>query len=191
MRGGLSGVLYVPPVLLFLVFACVRPQALDRYAVTSEQSDYSPTVRLAINVDTTSTSIVVRVDSGSVTARGLPQGEASAVMRNLVLDMLVVATERIGGGDVTGAPWRVLVESNESIRVDSLRAGVPKLIGPQSFTAPRPRDLRTSWILFRVRGDVIAGRQVGLDGSVVPARVKVGGRVTPLELFCRLLKRCG
>lgn len=173
----------LPPLLLvaLAVTACARPRA--RYVVTSEPSDYTPAVRLAVHVVATD-SVRVRVDSGFVVAAGLAeQGPQRAIMRALTIEALVAehapagATVLDAEGRTISAYWRPLVASAPQPLVDSLVMGVPRRVGPLAFTLPLPDSAarRRHWVVFRIRGTARAtGVQLAdgtplLEGDMVDA----------------------
>jgi hypothetical protein len=80
--------------------AHVRP-APSGYNVSSERSDYSPTVRLAVALPLLSPTsntdgITVVIDSGVLSAPGARTADTRPVMRNLYLTALLATAARSG-----------------------------------------------------------------------------------------------
>jgi protein-S-isoprenylcysteine O-methyltransferase Ste14 len=145
------------------------------YVVSSERSDYSPVVRLAIAVDTTADSIGIRIDGGTVLAPGDPSTRDVPIMRGLSIEGLLVTAPTGATADTTGAPppWTELAASAPALLADSLLLGVPREVGAMRLAVARPRalDPRRSWIVFRIRGAAVTTPVHMADGTVVPSRV--------------------
>ena len=165
------------PLLALALSACAafnRPR--DAYTLSSERSEYSPTLRLAIAVADSGDSIVVRVDGGTVVAPGSVGGAPRVVMRNLHVQALVARAST----PVEGAPpepWSPLAASESAPLADSLLLGIPRELGPMRFAIARPEGLdpRRAWLVFRIVGQAITTPVRYSDGTEVASRAVEGG----------------
>ncbi len=162
------------PLLLVALAACAHARPRGAYLLSSERSDYSPVVRLAVAVADAGDSVVVRVDSGMVVAPGA--GRASVVMRDLRIEALLV-TSPPPAADVTRAPWAPLAASAPQPLADSLLLGVAEPLPPMRFVVARPPGLdpKRSWVIFRIVGDAITTPVRYADGTTVASRPVEGG----------------
>jgi hypothetical protein len=162
---------------LLLVVGCAHARAERAYIVSSEPSYYSPVLRLAIAVDTTADSILVRIDSGTIRVQGLAPSPHVA-MRNLTLEGIIARKPAPGasGGELV-SPWSALTVSQPTKLVDSLLFGIPLPVRPMRLSILRPQDtdLRHEWLVFRIRGDALTDSVRLPDGRVVAASFRQGG----------------
>lgn len=168
---------------LILASCLPRRTAPRGFNVSSERSDYSPVLRLAVAIDSLAArpdSLVVRVDSGVVTAPGELRPGSRPIMRGLA----IVAVLAVPGAavDTTGPrralrPWRAIAASEPQPFVDSLRYGEAQPVRALRFILPRPdsADAARAFVLFRVQGGSVAEPVRMANGSVAPARTFVGG----------------
>lgn len=172
-------------VALFPALACAHvKRAPPGYNVSSERSDYTPSLRLAVAVPVVDTaggraSLIVAIDSGIITAVG-GGGESSdtvAVMGELHLTALLVTAPSTSRGDGPPSPWRAVAQS-DSVRIaDALRLGEPHAI-PRiqlSMETHVPIDPRQTWLVFRVTGGAMTKEITMPDGKLIPARRVPGG----------------
>ena len=159
-----------------------RPAALG-YNISSERSDYSPAVRLAVALPVVSAtantdSIVVVIDSAVVTAPGAVAADTSPVMTDLYITALLAthAPTREANQGLT-APWRALTASDSVLLAPALRLGVPRGLGQLRLTLVPPRqfDPRQTWLVFRVSGTVQTNAVTLADGTIIPRRPRPGG----------------
>ena len=163
--------------------ACVharRPAA--GYNVSSERSDYSPVVRLAVSVpappsDGETDDIDVVIDSAIVTAPGTIAADTAPVMRNLFISALL-ATAPSGAKDRKGPPepWHAIAESNKVPLVDALRLGEPRATGGVRLHIAAPTfDPSRTWLVFRITAGVMTQEVRLADGTVIPPRLVESG----------------
>jgi len=156
--------------------ACAHPRTLALgYNISSDQSDYSPTVRLAIALApllSRMDSIVVIIDSGSVSAPGVQVSDAPAGMSGLYIAALVTRPTNSEERDPSVRPWSVIEQSDSLPIADSLRLGERRILRAMRFSLPRPAafDPRESYLTFRITGQATT-RDVRLaDGRLIPGR---------------------
>lgn len=164
--------------LLLLLSACLPARPRRDYAVSSEVSEYSPVVRLAVRVRLTD-SLRVMVDSGTLLAPGIvPPGGGRALMRDLVLEAVVaeVAPDGMREASVPGT-WRARATSLPVTIADSLIVGTPVRVPALTFVLPAPdvRAARRAWIVFRIRGSAVGTPMTLADGTVIPATLMTDG----------------
>jgi hypothetical protein len=146
------------------------------FNVSSERSDYSPAVRLAVALpfavaDTAGDSLTIVIDSAVVTAPGAPSPDTTPVMRNLYIDALL-ATRGQNGGE-TGqlpTPWVALATSDSVPLLGALHLGVPTRAGPLRLRVLRPRalDATRTWLVFRITGTAISNVVRLANGDIIP-----------------------
>lgn len=156
---------------------CASTPGERAYVISSETSDYSPSVRLAVTVDTTATEILVPVDSGVVRAHGTVR-RAGAVMRRLTLEPLLAGVPpRSASSEDRARAWVPLAVAAAVPLADSLEFDQPVTIRRLQWSIPRPENLALSqsWLVFRITGDAITGRVAMADGRITPSQVRVGG----------------
>ena len=163
--------------LLLATAACLPPRARRDFVVTSERSEYSPVVHLAVRVRLDD-SLRVHVDSGRILAPGIPSGRRTALMRDLVLEA-VVAEPSPDGMREAGVPgsWRARLTSAPRPLADSLVLGEPVAVPAMSFTLPPlgPRTSRRTWVMFRIRGNAVGTPVQLADGTTMPAQLMTDG----------------
>src|SRR5690349_17483417 len=135
--------------------ACAHPRSLALgYNVSSGQSNYSPTVRLAIALTPLllrPDSIVVVIDSGSVSAPGVQASDTPAAMRSLYIAALLTAPTRREERDRSAPPWREIAHSDSLAIADSLRLGETQRLRLMRFSLPRSAILDPSRIYLTFR----------------------------------------
>jgi hypothetical protein len=160
--------------------------AASGYNVSSERSNYSPTLRLAValpllphtaNVD----SLTVVIDSGVVSAPGPRTADTVAIMRNLYMTaLLATATHSAGHAKGLVEPWLAVAESDSVPIADALRLGDRRVVRNIRLRIAYPVavDPARTWLVFRITGAAMT-KEVHLpDGRVVaPKRVTGGVRV--------------
>lgn len=153
------------------------------FNVSSERSDYSPTVRLAIALplsiaDTAGDSLTIVVDSAIVTAPGTPSSDTTPVMHDLYIAALLAT--RGQNPSQTGqlpTPWVALAASDSVQLVDALHLGAPTRVGPLRLRVmrPRPLDPARTWLVFRITGTAISNAVRLANGEIIPTRARPGG----------------
>jgi hypothetical protein len=163
---------------------CAHPRlAGTGFNVSSERSDYSPAVRLAVALPVASSSaghdtITVVIDSAVVLAPGAVSTDTTPLMRNLYVTALLatrdVPDERSGG---LPAPWRALAASDSVLLVDALRIGEPRHVGRVELRIPPAAaiDSAHSWLVFRITGDAMTNAVQLADGTIIGRKPVVGG----------------
>src|ERR1019366_636660 len=173
-------------------FGCVAlscahaPRALNGLNVSSELSDYSPVLGLAVEVplqriDSGSRRhvVLVRIDSGFVEARGGDfASSAPVVMRYLRLSALLARFP--SGADSNGVlrePWTELARSAPIALPDSLRAGersqLNRFIELSIPVSPEVLE-SANGVVFEVSGtamSIFRGPLVGSGRGEMPLRV--------------------
>ena len=130
--------------------------------VSSETSEYSPMIRLAVRTPIVTdslaregTAIVVRVDSSVVTAHGSPAPGALVAMKELRISALLAAFPKAGAQPGSLAhPWRELARSEDQHLADSLRYGERSSVPSMTFVIPvRKNELKTAnSVVFEITG---------------------------------------
>ena len=164
-------------VALVTLGACIPSRVRREYVVSSETSEYSPVVHLAVRVRVDD-SVRVTVDSGRLVAPGTSSGPGRALMRDLVLEALVAERSPDGMREpgVPGA-WRVVATAAAQPVADSVVVGVPVDVPRMQFVMPVTPALvaRRAWIVFRVRGGAMSTPAVLADGTQLPSVLMEGG----------------
>ena len=164
-----------------LLCACgaARARIGPGFNISSESSDYSPTARLAISLQallSRADTVVVVVDSGSISAPGIQPPTAPADMSNLYITAVLTTPTRGVIRAPNTAPWTAIVES-DSIRIaDSLRLGETRRLPAMRFAVPRSAtvDPKHMLLVFRITG-IASTQDIHLaDGRVIPAKVNAG-----------------
>lgn len=153
------------------------------FNVSSERSDYSPAVRLAVALplsvaDTAGDSLTIVIDSAIVTAPGAQSSDTTPVMRDLYIAALLAT--RGQSGDQSGqlpTPWLALAASDSVRLVDALHFGVPTRAGPLRLRVPRPPalDPTRTWLVFRITGMAITNAVRLASGQIIPTTRRPGG----------------
>lgn len=161
-------------LLLLLATACLTGRPRRDFVVSSERSEYSPVVQLAVRMRLAD-SLRVMVDSGRILAPGTPSVRAPrAIMHGLVLEAIVAEPSPDGMREpgVPGA-WRAVAASAPVPIADSLVLGVPLRLPALVFTMRPlgPRTARRSWLIFRIRGDAMSTPVQLADGTTLPSAV--------------------
>lgn len=168
---------------LLPLFACAHlRRAPAGYNVSSERSDYTPAVRLAVAVPTLDTaggrtSLTIAVDSGIITAAGGESRDTVAAMRGLYLTALLVTPTTRQQDAGPPSPWQAIAQSDSVLIVDALRLGVPQQL-PRvqlSIATATPLEPGRTWLVFRITGGVMTQEIKMPDGQVIPARRVSGG----------------
>ena len=126
--------------------------------ISSERSDYSPSLRLTVSQQALLSrpdSIVVVIDSGVVTAAGIQSPQSPAEMRNLYITALIAKRSVTAGvRDARTPPWVVVAESDSALIADSLRLGETRPLETLRFAVRRPNTLDSSRVnlVFRITG---------------------------------------
>ena len=163
--------------ILLAAVGCASTRGEQAYIISSEMSDYSPSVRLAVTVDTTANAILVTVDSGVVRAHGTVR-RVGAVMRRLTLEPLLAGVPpKSASAEDRARTWVPLAVATAMPIADSLEFDQPIPIRRLQWSIPRPVNLALtqSWLVFRITGDAVTGRVAMADGRVIPSRERVGG----------------
>ena len=172
-------------LLVFGAFAaaCAHPRlAPPGFNISSERSDYSPNVRLAVALPlvpaaSTRDTITVVIDSAIVTAPGSISSDTAAVMSNLYITALL-ATRPPGGGPATGLPepWHELAAGDSILLVDALHLGVPRSVGRLVLRVapPMPLDPTRTWLVFRISGAASTNAVMLADGRIIARRLMPG-----------------
>jgi hypothetical protein len=163
---------------------CVHPRpASGGYNVSSERSDYSPTIRLAVALPVIAPAarhdtIIVVIDSAVVTAPGAIAADTSPVMSELYITALLAT--RPSAREVTPGllePWRTLATSDSVLLISALRFGVPRSVGHLrlALVPPTTVDPSQTWLVFRISGTVQTNAVMLADGTMFPRRPRPGG----------------
>jgi len=171
-------------VLSGVLIGCAHQRlAAAGYNVSSERSDYSPTVRLAIALplappDESGDTVTVVIDSAVITAPGTRAADTLPVMRNLYITALL-ATSAPGHdkGGPPAQPWLAVAASDSALLTDALRLGTPKRLREFRLHIPMPHalDRARTWLVFRVTGIAVT-REIQLaDGRVIAPKDVSGG----------------
>lgn len=150
--------------------------------MSSERSDYTPAVRLAVAVPTLDTvggrtSLTVAIDSGIITAVGGESPDTVAAMRELYLTALLVTPTTRQPDAGPPSPWQAIAQSDSVLIVDALRLGVPQRL-PRvqlNVATSAPVEPSRTWLVFRITGGAMTQEIRMPDGQVVPARRVSGG----------------
>jgi hypothetical protein len=146
--------------------------------ISSEHSDYSPALRLAVSLPpllSQPDSIVVLIDSGIVTAAGIQPPKVPAELNNLYITALLTARAIGPIRDARTPPWTASAESDSILIADSLRLGESRTLPSMRFVMRRPPRLDPSHttLVFRITGIALdEQRDPGKRGSIIH-----GGRV--------------
>jgi hypothetical protein len=121
-------------------------------------------------------SIVILVDSGSMSAPGMQPPTAPADMSNLYMTALLTTPTRVAIRDPGTAPWTVVAESDSIHLADSLRLGESRRLPSLRFSLGRPatRDPKHMLLVFRITGKASTEDIHLADGRVISARVNAG-----------------
>ena len=173
-----------PLVLLLPLQACLAGAAgRAGLQLSSEASDYSPTVRLTMALaradaaDSTQDGWRVHVDSAVVSAPGTFVSGAPAIMRDVRMSALVVRFGRPVRDSALSAaerPWTVLARSPELPVADSLHYGerlrVPRALEFALPAAPLAGTDGTG-IVFQITAAAVSVPVRLADGTLLPGRV--------------------
>lgn len=164
--------------------ACAHPRLAGAgFNVSSERSDYSPTVRLAVALPVVQPtagrdSITVLIDSAMVLAPGATSADTTPVMSNLYITALL-ATRAPAAAEGGGPPepWRALAASDSILLADALYLGEPRAVGHVrlSLAAPAALDPTRTWLVFRISGTAMTNAVRLADGSIIARRPVPGG----------------
>jgi hypothetical protein len=175
------------PIVFLAASACAHPRfAPTGFNISSERSDYSPAVRLAIALPVVSPgtsldTIAIVIDSAIVTAPGAITADTTPLMQNLYVTAILAT--RDDGGERSGGlshPWRALAESDSILLADELHLGQPRAVGRirLGIVPPRNFDPSRSWLVFRITGDAVTnavmlanGTMIGRKPAAAPIRV--------------------
>lgn len=163
--------------------ACAHPRLAARgFNVSSERSDYSPSVRLAVALPlvpaaSTRDTIMVVIDSAVVTAPGSISSDTAPVMSNLYITALL-ATRVSADGAASGPPepWHELAAGDSVLLVDALHLGVPRSVGRLVLRVapPVPLDAARTWLVFRISGAAMTNAVMLANGSIIARRLTPG-----------------
>ena len=166
-------------VLLLCACGAARTRMRPGFNVSSESSDYSPTARLAVSLEALLArpdSVIIFVDSGSISAPGIQPPTAPADMSNLYIAALLTTPTRGVIRDPSTPPWSAIAES-DSIRIaDSLRLGETRRLRAMRFSLPRSATLDPKHMLlvFRITGNASTDDIHLADGRVIAAKANAG-----------------
>ena len=177
-RGALTALVNSLAALL-CACAAARARTVPGWNISSESSDYSPTARLAVSMRALLSrpdSILVVIDSGSISAPGLQPPAAPADMSNLYMTALLTEPTRAPIRDPRTPPWSAIVESDSVYIADSLRLGQTRRLPRMRFALPRPAnlDLKRALLVFRITGKASTQDVHLANGTVIPARLNAG-----------------
>jgi hypothetical protein len=171
-------------VVGILAAACAHPRlATPGFNVSSERSDYSPAVRLAVALPvatpaSSSDTLTVVIDSAVITAPGAVSTDTTPVMRDLYITPLL-ATRASPASATNGPPepWHAIASGDSVLLADALHLGVPRAVGHLVLRiAPSaPIDPARTWLVFRISGMDITNAVRLADGSIIPRRPIAGG----------------
>jgi hypothetical protein len=161
--------------------AHVRP-APGGHNVSSERSDYSPTVRLALRLPVLPTApsgdtLTIVIDSGVVSAPGAPAADTLPIMRRLYLTALLAVPAPPGNAARPVEPWLDVAQSDSVLVAEALRLGERRALGGIRLRLARPAavDPASAWLVFRITGAAMT-REVHLpDGRTVAPKSVAGG----------------
>jgi hypothetical protein len=155
--------------------------------LSSALSEYSPSVRLAVEIplrvvslDRRATNIVVRVDSGFVRAYGVFAGNGLVVTRDLRISAILAAfpsAEPERRNSTT--PWTGLAHSADQPLVDSLRYGEARALSPMTFVISTQHEgLRgANGVVFEITGEAVTTPLRLATGGLLPARTMGKGSI--------------
>jgi hypothetical protein len=176
--------LSIPCCLLASIAACTHPRlAPAGFNVSSERSDYSPNVRLAIALPVVPTAashdtITVVIDSAIVTAPGAASSDTTAVMSDLYITALL-ATRASAADAANGPPepWHALAAGDSMLLADALHLGEPRAVGHLVLhvVPPSPLDPAETWLVFRISGVAMTNAVRLEDGRIIARRPVPGG----------------
>lgn len=153
------------------------------YNVSSERSDYTPSLRLAVAVPTVDSagghiSLTIAIDSGMITAVGGESSDTVAAMRDLYLTALLVTAAPKESGSGPPSPWHPVAESDSILVIDALKLGEARRLPPVRLhvATSTPLDPGRVWLVFRISAGAMTTEIRMADGQVVPAR-RVSGAV--------------
>lgn len=146
--------------------------------MSSEQSDYSPVVRLFGVVVAEPDSIRIVVDSGRLIVPGNKMHQAPATMRDLYITAMIAlpgASQDTEQGLLR--PWRAVAESDSVVLADSLYRGDTTAIPHMAFSIRRQPEFNAQrgWVMFRVSGAAITLPARLVNGPLLPSQIVPGG----------------
>lgn len=165
--------------LILCACGAARARIGPGFNVSSQSSDYSPTAVLAVSLRallSRSDSIVIVVDSGSISAPGIQPPAAPADLSNLYMTALVTTAARGVVRDPRTPPWRATAESDSIPIADSLRLGETRRLPVMRFALPRPTTLdpKNTLLVFRITGKASTQDIHLADGRIIPGKVNAG-----------------
>lgn len=179
MRAPIS--IFVSVLLLSAPVACVRttPRPALAYWVSSDESQYSPNVRVRVSTVRDGSSLTVMLDSGGVAVPGSFTAESPVMMRDLYLTAYIASPNVTPMGLVRDNParfaerrgWQVVAQSDSTVLVDQLRFGERRVI--------------RSVILRMDESSVTTGAHwlvLGITGESVDLRVAVDEKSSGLRV---------
>lgn len=167
----------VPLMAMALLGGCAHLRPVGPgFNISSERSDYSPAVRLAVALplsvaDTAGDSLTIVIDSAVVTAPGARASDTTPVMRDLYIAALLATHGQ--SADRSGqlpTPWLALAASDSVPLLDALHLGVPTHGGPVRLHVTRPPalDPTKTWLVFRITGTAISNAVRDASGQIIP-----------------------
>lgn len=155
--------------------ACSRAMRVPGgYNVSSESSDYSPAVSLALSMRDLrirADSIIVAIDSGRISAPGAKGTVSAAVMSDLYMTAILATTNMDSSSESrVKAPWLALALSDSLPVATSLPLGEQRQIHDLRFALPRPAnfDSTKTWLAFRITGSTVSSPIRLADGTLLP-----------------------
>lgn len=157
----------------------------QHFLLTSEQSTYSPTLRLWTSFASIDGARLVRVDSGFVVVAGQPAANSPTVMRRLFVQAFIAVADSgiqqaaaMGSGREQRGAWHILAMSDSVPLADSLRYGERRRVKDLAFVVPLHKTVipATAWLGFRVTGDAVP-IQAKFEGPRAEERRQVVGGV--------------
>ena len=119
-----------------LAAACAHPRlAAPGFNVSSEQSDYSPAVRLAVALPmaplvSSSDTLTVVIDSAVITAPGAVSSDTTPVMRDLYITaLLAIRAAPVRATNGPPEPWHAIATGDSVLLADALHLRVPRAVG--------------------------------------------------------------
>lgn len=172
----------IAALAVVLLIGCAQPRlAATGYNVSSERSDYSPVLRLAVALPITplgADTLTIVIDSAEIHAPGARAADTPPIMRNLYITALLAT--QISAGERSGRPaepWRALAASDSVLLVDALRLGEPQQLRGVRLHILRPPalDPTRTCLIFRVTGAAVTKEVQLADGRVIAPKEVAGG----------------
>ena len=158
---------------------CASARAPVGFNVSSEESSYSPTLRIAValplTIDRVNNRVLVRIDSAVITAPGARTSDTLPIMENLLLTALVVRHDTTSSA--ARRPWLAVGRSDSIYFVDALRYGQSRRLADREFTiyVTEELDIQRHWLVFQVTGAALTQDARTQEGVIAPRKRVSGG----------------